>query len=205
MRLIAICTGKVVPMMYKSADGRPRSTPSAIGKSAVSSLENTQTIRVLPLGVEGDEQYDHTVHGGLDKAVYMMPAEHYAFWSNQRALKGLGTELPWGMLGENLVIEGLLEHQLQLGDEMKLGDVILRVTQPREPCYKFAIRMGYSAAPKQMVQQGCSGWYMKVIKPGEICAGSPIELVKTQDGTQKTVLERFRFLTGKGQMDLLDE
>lgn len=202
MRLIAICTGLVAPLILKASDGQARSTPSGIVKQAVSTLENPLQIEVKPLGVVGDEQYDHTVHGGLDKAVYMMPCEHYPFWSEQRRLKGLSTELPWGMLGENLVCEGLSEENLLLGDELHIGDVILRVTQPREPCYKFAVRMGYSKAPKHMVQNGCSGWYLRVVKPGVIQAGMSIQKVSTGEG--KTVLEQFRFLTRRGQMDLLD-
>lgn len=202
MRLIAICTGLVAPLMVKSGDGQIRTTPSGIVKEAVSTLNEPSKIEVKPLGVVGDEQYDHTVHGGLDKAVYMMPSEHYPFWSEQRKLKGLSTDLPWGMLGENLVCEGLSEENLLLGDELYIGDVIFRVTQPREPCYKFAVRMGYSKAPKHMVQNGCSGWYLKVIKPGTIQAGMSIQTISTGKG--KTVLEQFRFLTRKGQMDLLD-
>lgn len=202
MRLIAVCTGLVSPLMVKAGDGQLRTTPSGIVKTSVSTLDDPLPVEVKPLGLVGDEQYDHTVHGGLDKAVYMMPAEHYPFWAEQRRLKSLSDQLPWGMLGENLVCEGLTEDRVLLGDELHMGDVILRVTQPREPCYKFAVRMGYSKAPKHMVQQGCSGWYLRVVQPGTIQAGMPIQLIKSGQG--KTVLEQFKFLTRKGQMDLLD-
>lgn len=202
MRVIAVCTGLVSPLMVKAGDGQMRSTPSAIVKLPVSTLDKPAAIEVKPLGLVGDEQYDHTVHGGLDKAVYMMPSEHYPFWSEQRKLKGLPDDLPWGMLGENLVCEGLNEDRVLLGDELHIGEVVLRVTQPREPCYKFAVRMGYSKAPKHMVQKGCSGWYMRVIRPGIIQAGAPIRLISSGQG--KTVLEQFKFLTRKGQLDLLD-
>lgn len=202
MRVIAVCTGLVSPLMVRAGDGQLRSTPSAIVKNPVSTLDKPSPLEIKPLGLAGDEQYDHTVHGGLDKAVYMMPSEHYPFWAEQRRLKGLPDDLPWGMLGENLVCEGLSEDRVLLGDELHIGDVILRVTQPREPCYKFAVRMGYSKAPKHMVQQGCSGWYMRVIRPGTIQAGLPIQLLSSGQG--KTVLEQFKFLTRKGQLDLLD-
>lgn len=201
MKLIAVCTGAVAPLMFRTASGELKTVTSGIKKQVVSDVQNPAPVSVGKLGLTGDEQCDLTVHGGLDKAVYMMPAQHYEFWNAQRLAKGLEANLPWGFLGENLVVEGLSEDQVKLGDEIRIGEVLMRVTQPRQPCYKFAIRMGYGAAPKQMVQAGNCGWYLSVIETGEIAAGEP--LIHTPSNHPKSVLDQFRFLTRKGQMDLL--
>lgn len=201
MKLIAICTGSVAPLMFRTAAGDLKTVTSGIKKQVVSDLENPIAVAVGKLGLSGDEQCDLTVHGGLDKAVYMMPASHYPFWNAQRQDRGLEANLPWGFLGENLVIEGLDESVVKIGDEIRIGEVLMRVTQPRQPCYKFAIRMGYGAAPKQMVQAGNCGWYLSVIETGKIRPGD--EMAHTPSNHPKTVLDQFRFITRKGQMDLL--
>jgi len=201
MRLIAICTGLVVPLVYRTAAGDIRTEASGIKKQAVSTREKPEAVEVRKLGLEGDEQCNLSVHGGLDKAVYMMPSEHYTFWEARRSEKNLPGQLEWGFLGENLVVEGVDEQSVRIGDEFELGEVRLRVTEPREPCHKFAIRMGYSAAPKQMVQQGNSGWYLRVIQNGTIRAGMTMQHFINPQG--KSVLEAFRLRTQKGQMDLL--
>jgi MOSC domain-containing protein YiiM len=201
MKLIAICTGLVAPLVYRTASGAIKTEASGIKKRAVSTEETPSQIEVKKLGLEGDEQCNLSVHGGLDKAVYMMPSQHYAFWQARREEKGLDTDLPWGYLGENLVVEGLSESQVRIGDEFELGSVRLRVTDPREPCHKFAIRMGYGAAPKQMIQQGNCGWYLRVVQAGPIHAGMTMKHFENPQG--KTVLDSFRLKTQKGQLDLL--
>lgn len=201
MKLIAICTGKVAPLVYRTASGAIKTEASGIKKQAISTLENPVTVELGRLGLEGDEQCNLSVHGGLDKALYMMPASHYAFWQARRLENHLEADLPWGFLGENLVVEGLDEEQVRIGDELELGGVRLRVTDPREPCHKFAIRMGYGAAPKQMIQQGNCGWYLRVLQTGPLRAGLPLKQIANPQG--KTVMESFRFKTRKGQLDLL--
>jgi MOSC domain-containing protein YiiM len=201
MKLIAICTGQVAPLVYRTASGQIKTEASGIKKQAVSTLEEPSSVELKKLGLEGDEQCNLSVHGGLDKAVYMMPAEHYAFWRDRRMENRLDADLPWGFLGENLVVEGLDEHSVRIGDELEIGGVRLRVTDPREPCHKFAIRMGYGAAPKQMIQQGNCGWYLRVLQPGQLQAGQDIRHTVNPQG--KTVRDSFRFKTQKGQMDLL--
>ena len=201
MKLIAICTGLVAPLVYRTSSGAIRTEASGIKKQAVSTVENPVSVELKKLGLNGDEQCNLSVHGGQDRAVYMMPSEHYAFWQARRAEKNLEAELPWGFLGENLVIEGLYETEVRIGDEFEIGEVRLRVTDPREPCHKFAIRMGYGAAPKQMIQQGNCGWYLRVVQAGQIQAGTALIHFVNPQG--KTVLESFRIKTQKGQMDLL--
>lgn len=130
------------------------------------------------LGMTGDEQADLSVHGGWDKAVYAYPAEHYRFWQEQR-LRALRRDeaLAPGAMGENLTIEGLLETDVWIGDRLRIGQALLEVTEPRSPCYKFGVRMGFPQAVKMMVQSGATGFYLKVLQEGAIEAGDAITLL----------------------------
>jgi MOSC domain-containing protein YiiM len=133
---------------------------------------------VKNLGLAGDEQADLTVHGGLDKAVYAYPSEHYDFWAAQRrSVFKRDDPLPPGSMGENLTIEGLLENQVWVGDRIQIGSTLLEVTEPRSPCYKFAAKMGFSHAVKMMVQSGSTGFYLRVIQEGVLEAGDAIALI----------------------------
>ena len=146
-----------------------RSVLSASGKHAVAGA-----VRVGRLGLDGDEQADLSVHGGLDKAVYAYPAAHYAFWQAQRRERGVSLfdeELPPGFMGENLTVEGLLEHEVYVGDRLHFPDCVLRVTAPREPCYKFNVVMGFVQAGRTMARTGHCGYYLAAEQPGTLAAG----------------------------------
>ena len=153
------------------------------GRSVLTAIHKTSVegpVPVLRLGLMGDEQADLSVHGGLEKAVYAYPSEHYVFWSNARADAGLGTiddALPWGSMGENLSLAGLFETDVWVGDVLKFANCALRVTQPREPCYKFNAALGFATASKRMAQQGCCGFYLAVDEPGDVQAGEVFELM----------------------------
>jgi MOSC domain-containing protein YiiM len=128
----------------------------------------------------GDEQADLSVHGGLDKAVYAYPSEHYAFWRQARLDAGViavEQALPWGSMGENLSLSGLQEADVWVGDLLRFAHCTLRVTQPREPCFKFNAVMGFNTAAKRMAQQGCCGFYLAVQEPGHLSAGESFELL----------------------------
>jgi MOSC domain-containing protein YiiM len=148
---------------------------SGIGKQAVSG-----PVAVARLGLAGDEQADLSVHGGLDKAVYAYPAEHAAFWQARRQEHGVSLfdeAVPGGFVGENLTLQGLLEPQVWVGDELHFPGCVLRVTAPREPCFKFNAIMGYPQAARDMVLSGRSGFYLAVDVPGTIEAGQAFTLV----------------------------
>lgn len=124
-------------------------------------------------GLEGDAQADLSVHGGVDKAAYAYPIEHYAYWQQQ-----LGREaFPHGQFGETLTIEGLLETDVAIGDRLRIGEALLEVSQPRTPCFKLGIKMGRKEFPKEFQDSGRVGFYMRVIEPGHLCAGDAIEVV----------------------------
>lgn len=173
--MLAVCAGKSAPLAVGSP-GAPRSVPSAIAKSALSTLDAPARVPVGLVGIEGDEQADPTVHGGLDKAVYVYPGEHYAFWRTVRMQAGIGEPLAPGAMGENLLVEGLLEPGVWIGDRLTIGEVELRVESPRQPCYKFNARMGFDWALKMMVQSGYTGFYCAVLRPGAIAAGDAVTL-----------------------------
>jgi MOSC domain-containing protein YiiM len=139
---------------------------------------------VRKLGIEGDGQADLTAHGGPDQAVYAYPVEHYAYWEEQ-----LGRDpLPFGQFGENLSITGIDEASARVGDTLKIGTAVLQVTQPRLPCYKLGIRMGAGKSfPKRFQKSGRVGFYLRVIKEGELAAGDQIERVGVPDSV--TIIE----------------
>ena len=158
-----------------------RSILTAIGKQPVAG-----DLAVKPLGLVGDEQADLSVHGGLEKAVYAYPSEHYAYWQAVRRDAGLGQiddTLPPGSLGENLTLAGLLEADVWAGDVLQFPGCALRVTVPREPCYKFNAAMGFAQASKRMAQSGFCGFYLAVQRPGVLRAGDTFEVIPGQRGT----------------------
>jgi len=155
--------------------GRPREVEWD-GETILTSIFKTPVagrVRVGTFNIEGDEQSDLEVHGGTDKAVYAYPSEHYAFWRAQLP----GVVLPWGVFGENLTTEGLLEDRVQVGDRYRIGSAEFMVTQPRMPCYKLALRFGRSDMVKRFMKSARTGFYLAVSKEGEIGAGDAIEFI----------------------------
>lgn len=137
-------------------------------------------VEVRPLGLAGDEQADLSVHGGLSKAVYAYPIEHYAFWQTVRAqakVAGWNDPLPHGFMGENLTISGLLENQVCIGDVLRFANCELAVSEPRFPCFKFNAVVGFNQAAKLMVANAWCGFYLAVRVPGTLAAGETFELI----------------------------
>ena len=126
-------------------------------------------VALRKLNLDGDGQADLTVHGGEYKAVYCYPLEHYAYWK-----KELGRELPMGMFGENFTTEGLRESDVNLGDRFRVGTAEVEVTQPRLPCYKLGIRFDADEMVKRFLASGRTGFYLQLIRTGEVCAGDEI-------------------------------
>jgi MOSC domain-containing protein YiiM len=173
-QLLSINVAQPSPMTIEG-----RQILTGIRKRAVSSMTKPERIEVKPLGLAGDDQADPTVHGGLHKAIYAYPHEHYAFWQTVRAqakAQAWDEAMPHGMLGENLTITGLLEADAHVGDILRFPDCTLAISEPRRPCYKFAAVMGFPQAVKLMSQSGYCGFYLSVLKPGTIAAGEAYEL-----------------------------
>src|SRR6187200_1082313 len=126
------------------------------------------------LNLDGDKQADLTVHGGIDKAVYSYPEEHYYYWRKQFP----NMDLEWGMFGENFTTEGLLEDAVNVGDQFQIGSAKLVATQPRMPCYKLGVRFGRMDVIRKFMTSGRPGIYFKVLTEGEIKTGDKIKLIK---------------------------
>lgn len=174
-RILSINTASLSPLQVGE-----RSVLTGIRKRSVSAPEQPVRIAVRPLGLEGDEQSDLTVHGGLNKAVYAYPHEHYAFWQTVRSQAGAQSwdeALPFGQLGENLTLTGLLEADAYIGDRLQFPDCVLAISEPRRPCYKFDAVMGFKQASKMMAQSGYCGFYLSVIQPGTLAAGESFDIV----------------------------
>lgn len=177
MRVLSVQVGLAKGRMIEG-----RRILTAIGKQPVGGA-----VAVNALGLEGDEQADLSVHGGLNKAVYAYPSEHLALWQAARQERGLdlfdaplGTPtmpMPYGAVGENLSLQALLESEVWVGDELHFPDCVLRVTEPRQPCYKFNAVMGFAHAAKLMAETGACGFYLAVVQAGHLQAGQAFTLV----------------------------
>ena len=134
-------------------------------------------VALRKLNLDGDRQADLTVHGGKHKAVYCYSLAHYDYW--KRELPGRG--LPMGMFGENFTIDdggkGLLEEIVHLGDRFSVGTAEVVVTQPRLPCYKLGVRFGSDDMVKRFLASGRTGFYVAVLREGEVGAGDEIKVI----------------------------
>jgi MOSC domain-containing protein YiiM len=167
MRLVSVNVS-----LPKLAEFEGRAVSTSIFKEPVSGR-----VLVRRLSLEGDWQADLRSHGGLNKAVYAYPLEHYAWWSRE-----LGRDdLRPGQFGENLTVEGLTEGAARLGDVLRVGGALLQVTQPRYPCFKLGIKMGDPRFPRRFLASGRTGFYLRVLEEGEVAAGDTVELAEQSD------------------------
>lgn len=163
MKLISVNVGRPREVIWKH-----RQVTTSIFKEPVAG-----PVEAKKLNLRGDQQSDLTVHGGPNKAIYAYPSEHYAYWRNELPK----IELPWGSFGENLTTEGLLEDALHIGDKLRIGTVLLVVTQPRVPCYKLTIRFDRDDMIERFIASHTSGFYFAVVEEGQLAAGAPVEIV----------------------------
>jgi len=131
-------------------------------------------VMLRTLNLDGDRQADLSVHGGVSKAVYAYPSEHYEFWKKELP----DMKLPYGMFGENFTTQGLFEDKLNVGDRLRVGKAELVVTEPRLPCYKLGIKFGRVDIIKRFLQNRRTGFYFAVLKEGEVKAGDELELLE---------------------------
>jgi MOSC domain-containing protein YiiM len=155
--------------------GLPREVPwqgkvvtTGIFKKAVNS-----PLMLRTLNLEGDRQADLTVHGGVYKAVYAYPAEHYDYWRGELP----DIDFPPGMFGENFTVEGLIEEKVLIGDRFRIGEAEVIVTQPRLPCYKLGVKFGRADMVKRFLASRRTGFYFAVLREGMVEAGNSIELI----------------------------
>jgi MOSC domain-containing protein YiiM len=133
-------------------------------------------VMLRTLNLDGDQQADLTVHGGVNKAVYAYPSEHYRYWQTELP----GVDLPWGMFGENFTTEGLLEEAVFIGDRFRTADAELVATEPRMPCYKLTIKFGRADMIKRFLASRRTGFYFAVACGGIVGAGDSIKLIRRE-------------------------
>ena len=134
-------------------------------------------VRVSTLNLDGDQQSDLSVHGGVDKAVYLYPGEHYSYWRTQLP----DVDLPLGAFGENFTTEGILEDEIRIGDRIRVGSAEFMVTQPRMPCYKLGIRFDRRDMVKRFLESKRTGFYLAVLREGEVEKGDAIAFTEKQE------------------------
>jgi len=165
--------------------------------TAIAKLPQSEAVAYGLLGLEGDEQADPTVHGGLSKAIYAYPSEHLPFWRTVRAQARAGgwdDAVPPGLVGENLTLQGVTERELWIGDLLTFAEGgVLVVSEPRFPCFKFNAAMGFNKAAKLMVESGYCGAYLAVRVPGALRAGQTFTLVP--GARELSLLDLFRAKT----------
>ncbi len=159
----------------------------------------TDRVMARTMNLDGDRQADLTVHGGVYKAVYAYPAEHYRFWREELP----EMNLPFGAFGENLTTEGLSEAEINIGDTFKIGEAVLQVTQPRMPCYKLAAKFRRNDIIKRFLHSERSGFYFSVLEEGELGKGDGIEQIH-RDEHNVSVRDIVRlYATEKYNLELL--
>ena len=151
------------------------------------------------LNLDGDKQADLTVHGGIDKAVYSYPEEHYDYWRKQFP----NMDLVWGMFGENITTKGLLEDAVNVGDQFQIGSAKLVATQPRMPCYKLGVRFGRMDIIRKFMASGRPGIYFKVLTEGEIKTGDKIKFIK-RDKNNVTVKDIVTLYINRNNLDNIE-
>lgn len=136
-------------------------------------------ITLEELAVSGDIIGNPKVHGGLFKACYLFAKEEYEFW------KPLYPELKWhwGVFGENLTVSGLDESKLRIGDQYRVGESLIQITQPREPCFKLGIRFNDQGIIKKFIERRRPGTYVQVLENGKVRAGDKLKLERRSEDT----------------------
>ncbi|NHN34587.1 MOSC domain-containing protein [Paenibacillus agricola] len=161
MQLLSLNISKPITVNHQ---GRPVET--GIFKNPVN-----QTLYLSHTQLDGDGQADLINHGGVDKAVCAYCAEHYAYWEEK-----LQRKLPFGAFGENFTIAGLTETTIHIGDVYEIGTAIVQVSQPRQPCFKLALKHQVSDLVLQVQETGYTGYYFRVLKEGLVASGQMFRL-----------------------------
>ena len=182
MKIVSVNVGLPRPVEW-----RGRRIMTGIFKEPVSG-----SVAVRRLNLDGDRQADLSVHGGVHKAVYAYPSEHYPFWRQELDRQ----DLTWGALGENLTTEGWWEDEIHIGDRFRAGTAEFIVTQPRSPCFKLAMKFDRDDIVENFLENARPGLYLSVAKEGELAAGDAFERI-AEDENHITVTDIFRLFADR--------
>ncbi len=152
-----------------------------------------EKVNVKKTGIEGDRQADLKSHGGINKAVYAYSYKHYKYWEK---LLDKDFSMNYGLIGENLTIDDFDEKEFFIGDEFQISNIVLKITQPRIPCYKLGIKMNKKDFVNFFISHGHLGMYMKVIKSGFIEKGDSLKLIH-RDNTTMSIYEISKLIFDK--------
>ena len=188
MKLVSVCVG-----LPRDVNWKEKSVTTGIFKQPVD-----RRVMMRSLNLDGDQQADLTVHGGIEKAIYAYPMEHYAYWRQELP----DEELPWGAFGENLTTEGLLETTVNIGDCFRIGTAEVMVTQPRFPCFKLNLKFGRDDMVKRFLNSRLSGIYFSVIQEGEVGTGDTVDLI-SRDEHDITVADIVQIYVREANDDLV--
>ncbi|HCO85230.1 MAG TPA: MOSC domain-containing protein [Arenibacter sp.] len=182
MKIISTNIGKATTFLW---NGREEQT-------GIFKYPTDEPLFLSKMDVLKDTVIDREHHAGINKACYLFPSDHYPYW------KGMYPELnwDWGMFGENLTVEGLDESIMRIGDIYKIGNAIVQVSQPREPCYKLGVRFGNAKILKEFIDYGSSGTYVRILEEGEVKNGDELILQEKSENTL-TVKECFQIILTK--------
>lgn len=165
-RVLEIRTGSVGVVEHRGRQVR----------TAFRKARRSGPVAVSDVGLAGDEQADQRVHGGPDKAICVYAVEHYDWWREQ-----LGTRLPAGSFGENLLVRSLIEPDVYLGARYQVGTLLLEVSMPRRPCFKLGAIHGLPELPELFQNSGRTGFYFRVLEQGVVTVGNNLRLVSEPD------------------------
>jgi MOSC domain-containing protein YiiM len=168
MSNVSLFIGSIAPL---PGNGRP---------SGIFKLPVDTPLHLGSAGFAGDQQADRSVHGGPEKAVHLYPARHYARLA--RAFPEIAGLLKPGSLGENISSPTLDESQVRIGDVFGLGNARIQVCQPRNPCWKIDARFGEAGVAAFIAEHRLTGWYFRVLEPGNVNPDATLELVAPATG-----------------------
>ena len=157
-----------------------------------------ESLEAKGINIEGDDQGNRKTHGGIDRAIYSYPMEHYSYWKKQYPDK----ELPFGMFGENLTTEGLIEKDVKVGDIFRIGTVEMMAMQPRMPCYRLGFKFDDQKVIDKFLETDFCGIFYRIIKEGKLQVGDEINLIKS-DPDSMTMVEIFYLMQEKTTEDLI--
>ncbi|WP_050182042.1 MOSC domain-containing protein [Domibacillus robiginosus] len=164
MKVLSVNVGKPADLAY----GRK------VVQSGIRKIPVEKPLFLSKTGFEGDGQADLIHHGGEDKAVCVYPSEHYTYWE-----KELGRTMPPAAFGENITASGLLETNVHIGDVFQLGEAVVQISQPRQPCFKLAARHNEPKLAALVEQTGYTGFYFRVLTEGMVDPAASIERIQT--------------------------
>ena len=154
------------------------------------------------LGIEdvvNDNVIDRRYHGGTDMACYLYSADHYPFWKKKYPT----LQWEWGMFGENLTVKGLNESEIRIGDSFQIGEAIVQVSQPRQPCFKLGVRFGDQAIVDEFWASSFPGVYVRILKPGSVSSGDQFTLLDSNPASLSISQIFSVFTTNSRNIDLI--